>query len=238
MNGTLDTIIMDGRETINEAVDIRSLGVVGNIVFNRKVDAQEVEISGKAQFGSVITCDKLTVTGECSAKIDVITQQIKVKHGRFAFYGKVYTDSLLSSGEVISYDVIRSHRINLTKEAKMVASGTVKAGIVKVFGKIVSTTYLKSTELRIVSNQMSEIRSIITDILLTKKTEDSNERRKSYVLTSDFVDCIEADLSCCQIGQLYCDSAIIRSGCVIDELVYMKEVEIEPGAVVERLVKA
>lgn len=238
MNSNLDTIIMDGRETINEAVNIGCLGVVGNIVFNRKVDAQEVEISGKAQFGSVITCDKLTITGECNAKIDVITELIKIRHGKVGFYGKVYTDSLLSSGEITSYDVIRSQRINITKEAKMVASGTIKADVVKIFGKILSTTYLKSTELRIISNQLSEIRSIITDILVTKKAEEDNDKKRSFVLMSDFIDCIEADLSYCQIGQLYCDSAIIRSGCIIDELIYRKEVEIEPGAVVERLVKA
>lgn len=241
MTGKFDGIVLDGRETINEAVDIGNLNVTGQILFTRNVDANVVEITGQAQFGSWLTCDKLTITGECRAKSDVMTQHIKIRGGTIWFYDKVYTESILSSGEITAYDVIRSGRINLNKDAMLDTTAKIKSDVLKVFGKIRSTSSVKSTEVHIVSGKPSEIRNIVTDILVVRRPENEElqfEGKKKYTLTSDFIDCIEADLSACYIGQLYCDSAIIRSGCVIDELLYNKEVEIEPGAVVERLVKA
>ena len=241
MTGKFDGIVLDGRETINEAVDIGNLNVTGQILFTRMVNANAVEIAGQAQFGSLLTCDKLTVSGECRAKGDVMTQHIKIRGGTIWFYDKVYSETILSAGEITAYDVIHSGRINLNKEAMLDTTATIKSDVLKVFGKIRSTSSVKSTEIHIVSDKASEVRNVITDILVVRRPKSEERRfegRKTYALTSDFIDCIEADLSACYIGQLYCDSAIIRSGCVIDELLYNKEVEIEPGAVVERLVKA
>lgn len=238
MKSGFDDIVLDGRETITEPVDVRNLGIVGQLSFSRKVEADTVWIRGKAQFSSVITCDWLTVEGQCTAQIEVITEQIKNKHGVIWFYGRVYSNSIISSGEIKSYDVIHSGRINIAKGALVEASGRIKADTVKIFGRLLSTTTVNATEIRINSEKTSEIRSIISDILIVKRKRPEGEKKKEFTLVSDFIDCIEADIECCRIGQLCCDSAIVRSGCFIDELVYSKEVEIEPGAVVERLVKA
>lgn len=240
MTGKFDGIVLDGRETINEAVDIGNLNIAGRILFTRNVDANIVEITGGAQFGSLLTCDRLTVAGECRAKGDVMTQHIKIRDGRIHFYDKVYTETIMSTGDIKAFDVIRADRINLSNDSVLETTATIKSYMIKVFGQIKSTSFVKSTELRIKSDKLSEIRNVITDILVVKRGADPEveHTKKVFVLTSDFIDCIEADISCCRIGQLYCDSAIIRSGCVIDELLYNKEVEIEPGAVVERLVKA
>ena len=82
---------------------------------------------------------------------------------------------------------------------------------------------------------MSRIQEIRTDKFSVKTDPSCEKPDDEYLLSCDFVDCFEADLEYCNIDKLYCDSAIIRKGCTIHEILYRDSIEIEPGAHVERL---
>ena len=89
------------------------------------------------------------------------------------------------------------------------------------------------------SDRASRIQEIRCDKFLAKYNSLSGRPipEGSFLLISDFVDCFTADLEYCNIERLYCDSAVIRKGCTIHEILYRDSIEIEQGARVERLSK-
>lgn len=234
MRNEFDGVVIEKQQVICEAVNCHNLNIKGTGEFRAEVEADSIDVSGDACFESYVTCDRITVRNRCVCKGSLLTASLRIV-GVMAVYGGLNSESIIVNGALKFRGSIRTaaflvRRGSLAKgSAKLKASNCVINGVLNNSGQVVAST------VKIQSNRMSRIMEIRTDQFQVKLSSSNDKPEEEFLLACDFVDCFDADLEYCNIDKLYCDSAIIRKGCVIQEVLYRDSIEIEPGAHVERL---
>jgi len=234
MNHEFDGVVIEKQQILCDAINCHNLNVKGVGEFRSEVEADLVDISGEACFKSYITCDKIAVSNRCVCKNSLITTSLRIT-GVMAVYGKLNSEKIIVNGALKFRDNVRTssflvRRGSLAKgSARLKTSSCIINGVLNNSGSVVANNF------KISSNKMSRIQEIRTDKFTVQLNSESKEPYDGYLLVADFVDCFEADLEYCNIDSLYCDSAIIRKGCTIHEVLYRDSIEIEQGAQVERL---
>ena len=234
MRNEFDGVVIEKQQVLCDAVNCHNLSIKGIGEFRSEVEADFVDISGEACFESYITCDKMTVRNRCVCKSSLLTTSLRII-GVMAVYGKLNSENVIVHGALKFRGNLRAYSFlvrqgSLAKgSAKLKTSNCVINGVLNNSGEVIAN------EFKICSNKMSRIQEIRTDKFSVKLNPDCEKPDDEFLLSCDFVDCFEAELEYCNIDKLYCDSAIIRKGCTIHEILYRDSIEIEPGAHVERL---
>ncbi len=236
MRSEFDGIVIENRQTLRDGVYGHNLSVRGTAEFISEVDTDFIEISGEACFDSYVTCDKLTVRGKCMCKNYLLTTSIRVVGG-LATYGKINTETIIVGGSLKFRGNLKAAVLSVRKGGIAKGSGNVKASRCDIDGAIYNSGVISTDCFNISSNDISKVQEIITDVLRVEASVGRGEKPSETILMCDFVECFEADIDKCNIDKLYCDKAIIRKGCVINEILYRDSIEIEQGARVERLSK-
>lgn len=234
MRNEFDGVVIEKQQVICEAVNCHNLNIKGTGEFRAEVEADFIDVSGDACFESYVTCDRITVRNRCVCKGSLLTASLRIV-GVMAVYGGLNSESIIVNGALKFRGAIRTAAFLVRKgslakgSAKLKASNCVVNGVLNNSGQVVAST------VKIQSNRMSRIMEIRTDQFQVRLSSSNDKPEEQFLLACDFVDCFDADLEYCNIDKLYCDSAIIRKGCVIQEVLYRDSIEIEPGAHVERL---
>lgn len=238
MRNDFDGVVIEDRQVVEDAVICHNLSVEGTAEFMSEVEADYVDISGEACFDVYISCDKLTVRNRCVCKSSLLTTSVRI-FGAMAIYGKLHSETLIVGGALKFRDSIRAASLFVRSGSLVKGSAKLRASKCTVNGTLNNSGVVVSDTLSIVSDRPSKIQEIRCDRLCVSYNSLSGKplREDSFVLTSDFVDCFTAELESCNIERLYCDSAIIKKGCTIHEILYRDSIEIEQGARVERLSK-
>lgn len=236
MRTEFDGIVIEDQQTVREAVYCQNLNVKGFANFTMWVEADYVEIGGEACFDSYITCDKITVRNRCVCKNTLLTTSLRVM-GDMAVYGKIDAEVIIVGGRLKFRNTLRTSVLSVGTNAIVKGSGKLKASRCSVNGMLLNSGVINTYDFSINSSDTSRIQEIRTDRFKVRESYDKNKEEQEYLLICDFVDCFTADIEKCKIDQLYCDRAVIRKGCVINEVLYRDNIEIEPGAHVERLSK-
>lgn len=236
MKKEFDGIIIENKQHIREGIYCQNLSITGEAKFVSEVEADVVEITGDACFDSYITCDKLNVRGRCMCKDSLITTSLRV-FGALAIYGKLNSETVIVGGGLKFRDSFRTAGLLVKRDAVVKGSGRLKASKCSIEGYMLNTGTVISDSFSIRSNLTSRIQEIRTDLFLVRCDKIKNEDEQNTILVCDYVDCFEADIENCKIDTFYCDTAVIRKGCVINEVFYRDSIEIEQGARVERLSK-
>lgn len=236
MKTEFDGIVIEDQQIIQEAVYCHNLNVKGFASFKLWVEADFVEIGGEACFDSYITCDKITIRDRCVCKNTLLTTSLRVM-GDMAVYGKIDAEVIIVGGRLKFRNTLKTAVLSISTDAIVKGSGKLKASRCAINGALLNSGVVSTYDFSINSSETSHIQEIRTDKFKVKEYIDKNEESNEFLLVSDFVDCFTADIEKCKIDKLYCDSAIIRKGCMINEVLYRDSIEIEQGAHVERLSK-
>lgn len=234
MNSEFDGIVIENQQVLCDPINCHNLSVKGVGEFRAEVEADFVDISGEACFELYITCDKITVRNRCVCKNSLVTTSLRIA-GIMAVYGKLNAENIIVSGALKFRGNVRTSSFlvrhgSLAKgSARLKTSNCIINGVLNNSGEVVTNSF------KIHSNKMSRIQEIRTDKITVQLNSENAEPDDRYLLVADFVDCFDADLEYCNIDSLYCDSAVIRKGCTIHEVLYRDSIEIEQGAHVERL---
>ena len=236
MRKEFDGVVIENQQVVCDAVNCHNLSIKGIAEFRSEIEADLVDVSGEACFESYVTCDKFTVKNRCVCKNSLLTISIRVL-GALAVYGKINSETIIVNGALKFRDTLRTAALLIREGSLVKGSAKLRAPQCTVNGVLNNSGVVISENLKISSNKMSRIQEIRTDKLNVKLNENAKEGKfeTEYLLACDFVDCFEADIEYCNIDRLYCDSAIIRKGCTIHEVLYRDSIEIEQGAHVERL---
>ena len=238
MRNDFDGVVIEDRQVVEDAVFCHNLSVEGTAEFMSEVEADYVDISGEACFDVYVSCDKLTVRNRCVCKSSLLTTSVRV-FGAMAIYGKLHSETVIVGGALKFRDSFRPAALTIRSGSLVKGSAKLRASRCTVNGVLNNSGVLISDNLLISSDRASRIQEIRCDKFLAKYNSLSGRPipEGSFLLISDFVDCFTADLEYCNIERLYCDSAVIRKGCTIHEILYRDSIEIEQGARVERLSK-
>lgn len=234
MKNEFDGVVIEKQQVICEAINCHNLNIKGIGEFRAEVDADFVDISGEACFESYITCDKITVRNKCVCKNSLLTTSLRIL-GVMAVYGRLNSENIIVNGALKFRGNVKTSAFLVRHDSLAKGSAKLKASNCVINGVLNNSGEVTANDFRLCSNKMSRIQEIRTDKFTVKLNSDSETPDDEFLLACDFVDCFEADLEYCNIDSLYCDSAIIRKGCSIHEILYRDSIEIEPGAHVERL---
>lgn len=236
MRKEFDGVVIEKQQVICEAMNCHNLNVKGIAEFRSEVEADFVDITGEACFDSYITCDKFTVKSRCVCKSSLLTTSIRII-GALAVYGKINSETIIVKGALKFRDALKTTAFLIQEGSLAKGSAKIRASQCTVNGVLNNSGVVVAEKFKILSNKMSRIQEIRTDKFNVNLSENAIEGKPEdeYLLACDFVDCFNADIEYCKIDRLYCDSAIIRKGCTIHEVLYRDSIEIEQGAYVERL---
>lgn len=156
---------------------------------------------------------------------------------QWRIYGKLPSETVIVGGALKFRSTFRTAALSVRSGSLVKGSALLRTSRCTIHGVVNNSGVLTSENLLISSDRTSRIQEIRADKLLVKYNTASGKPIPdgSFLLVSDFVDCFSADLEYCNIERLYCDSAVIRRGCTIHEILYRDSIEIEQGARVERL---
>ena len=239
-------IVVDGAEEyIEEALHLHDLRVTGRAIFLEVVDAEYAEISGACEFQDFATCDTLQVLGSCECREGLLTEGIGIS-GSLSVCGRLWANSVTVEGSLTADRYCKMIRLKVKSDGFAVFRGKVRLDKAVIHGILNTTASLHCIEAKIRSERCSYIRTLFADELLVERTDPAVRtstfrgpaQKEHAVLLCDLADCGDVDLTDCRITQLFCEHRIIRKGCRIRELVYRSSIEIEPGAVVEKLSRA
>lgn len=254
MRKEFDGIVIQDRQAVDDAVSCHNLRVAGIAEFMSDVEADFVDIPGEACFDVGLSCDKFTVRGRCVCKRGLLAASMRV-FGGMAIYGRTHVETVIVGGALKFRSAFRAASLMIRQGALMKGSAKLRASKCVINGTLNNSGILSADTVNITSDRHSHIQEIRCEDLSVKSSVAASHRDNSinlseieqadisadtsgrFLLTSDFIDCYTADLESCNIEILYCDSAVIRKGCVIHEILYRDSIEIEQGAHVERLSK-
>ncbi len=256
MRNEFDGIVIQDDQSVDEPVSCHNLRVTGTAGFMSAVDADFADISGEVCFDADVTCDKLTVRGRCVCKCALLSSSVRV-FGGMAVYGRFYAETVVINGAFKFRSAFRAASLSVKSDGYVKGSAKLRVSRCIINGAVVNSGVLSADTVSIMSGRPSRIQEIRCESIRAEAQEGFSSDAPSYdndmydtggsdsftgvsdkyLLTSDFVDCYTADIESCRIGTLFCDSAVIRKGCVIHEILYRDSIEIEQGARVERLSK-
>lgn len=244
MRNEFDGVVIEDQQVVEEGVYCQNLTVNGIAEFMAEVEADFIDINGEACFDTYVTCDKFTVKQRCICKEGIFTSSMRIL-GAMAVYGRINSETVFVRGALKFRDTLRTATLSVRMESLVKGSGKLRAARCMINGVLNNSGVVQAEDFIISGNKTSRVHEIRCDILRVKynqmyneyKENNKKESGETFLLVSEFVDCFEADIEYCNIEKLYCDSAIIRKGCMIQEVLYRDSIEIEQGARVERLSK-
>lgn len=252
MRNEFDGIVIQDQQVLENTVSCSNLRVAGVAEFLSDVEADFVDISGEACFDVGLSCDKFTIRGRCVCKCGLLASSVRV-FGGMAIYGRLHAETVIVGGSLKFRSAFHTSSLLVRPGAYMKGSAKLRASKCVINGSLNNAGVLSADTVNITSDRQSIIQEIRCENLTVKAASPSASRNgtsgisddlsdiqdtaEKFLLRSDFVDCYTADIELCNIEKLYCDSAIIRKGCVIHEILYRDNIEIEQGAHVERLSK-
>lgn len=236
MRKEFDGVVIEKQQVICDAVSCHNLNIKGVGEFRSEVEADFIDVAGEACFESYVTCDKFTVKNRCVCKSSLLTISIRII-GALAVYGKINSETIIVNGALKFRDTLNTTAMLIREGSLAKGSAKLRTSQCTVNGVLNNSGVVVTENFKISSNQMSRIQEIRTDRFVVQLNEKAKNDKleDEYLLACDFVDCFDADIEYCNIDRLYCDSAIIRKGCTIHEILYRDNIEIEQGAHVERL---
>lgn len=234
MRNEFDGLVIEKQQVISEPVNCHNLSIKGIAEFQSEVEADFVDITGEACFESYITCDKITIRNRCVCKKSLLTGSVRVI-GVMAVYGRLNSETVIVNGAMKFRDSFKTSALLIRAGSLIKGSAKLRTSHCTVNGVLNNTGVVVAEEFKIIGSKMSRIQEIRTDKFQVKLSTENDKPDDDYLLACDFVDCFNADIEYCNIDKLFCDSAIIRKGCTIHEVLYRDNIEIEQGAHVERL---
>lgn len=240
MTESFNGIVIEDCQSFPDPVHLDNLQILGSASFGDTVEAERIEIAGEARFGSFATCDRLDVSGEALFLKRLLTETLRVS-GSARFLGRVWSEVAVFEGRGTLNAPFSLARLVLKPNAEVQSSSKLKVDRMTVNGKISVSAKVSCTDAEVISCARSEIFEIFADRLTVRykaRADRPEIASGEFLLTASFADTGSAELEYAQIGQLFCDSAVIGRGCRIGELIYRDKVEITDGAAVERLSKA
>ena len=135
---------------------------------------------------------------------------------------------------------LHATRLVIRSRGRLEAAGNIKAERIVIGGVAFSGATFRGDNIEITSCEQSEIARIVaSDIKVTYKPRGDvpGIKEGEYLLSAYSIEVQTAELEYVAADSLECDSAVIGPGCRIGELTYRDGLELDPGAVVERLNK-
>ncbi len=240
MNDSFNGIVIEDQHHVDQPLELQNLRVTGNCYFTETVDVDRMEIDGVSKFRSFVTCDRLWVSGEVQMMQMLLTETLRVT-GSLTVMGNCWADVAVFEGEGEFNSKFSAGRLLVKPSAAVNTAGRLKAERLTVQGMVRGTGKLSCREAEIMSCFPSFIHELVGDSVKVAYAVPSGQLEMNctdYILTCSFMDVGKAVLEHTYVEQLFCDTAIIGAGCCIRELIYRDGVEIDSGAVVERLSKA
>ncbi|MBR0158172.1 MAG: hypothetical protein IJM24_03700 [Clostridia bacterium] len=232
-------IVIEDDQTVEQRIDVRNLQVYGRGVFREDVDADEIEVFGSARFRSFVSCDQLSVPGETVMLDSLLAESVRVD-GVLNVSGKFRTEVAVVEGMMNTQGRLHATRLVVRSRGRLEAAGNIKAERIIIDGVAFSGATFRGDNIEITSCEQSEIaRVVASDIKVTYKPRGDVPGIKAgeYLLSAYSIETQTAEIEYVAADSLDCDSAVIGPGCRIGELTYRDGLEIDPGAVVERLNK-
>ncbi len=232
-------IVIEDDQTVDQQVDVKNLQVYGNAVFREDVEADEIEIFGSARFRNFVSCDRLSVYGESVMLGGLLSETLRAD-GTLNISGKSRSEIAVVEGTLCIQEKLTSSRVIVRTRGRIEASRGIRSGHVTVSGTLISGGSVRCDEFEIVTCERSEIARIYASDAQVKykpRGDVPGIEAGQYLLSSYYIEAQTAELEYTAVDVLECDSAVIGPGCRVGELSYRDEVEIAPGAAVERLYK-
>lgn len=240
MADSFNGIVIEDNQTVEECVRLQNLQVTGNAMFLNTVEADRIEVPGSARFQTFVTCDRLDVSGSAVLMGRLLTETLRAT-GPLTAIKRIWTEVAVFENHVILQGPLNASRVVIRTDATVNATAKMKIDRVTVNGQLTSGSTLRSLEAEFISCAYSDINEILTDRIAVRykaRADVPGISPGDYLLVVSFLDAGNASLEYTYAEQMYCDSAVIGNGCRIRQLTYRDQVEIAPGAVVERVLKA
>lgn len=240
MQSSFNGLVIEDRHTATQPLHLQNLQVTGECYFMETVEADRIEITGAADFREFATCDRLWVSGEARFMQTLLAETIQVS-GVLSVLGRCWADVAVFEGKGNMQGAFSTGRLLVKSAGTLEATQKVKGDRVTIQGQLLASEQVNCRELEVLSCFPSRIHEVNSDSVRVRYVTPIGQLEMPCtvpVLTASFMDVTEADLEYTHAEELFCDSAVIGRGCHIRELIYRKGVEIDSGAVVERLLKA
>ncbi len=240
MNNSFNGLVIEDQHTATQPLRLQNLQVTGDCYFMETVEADRIEITGTANFREFTTCDRLWISGEACFMQNLLAETIQVP-GNLTVLGRCWADVAVFESKGNVQGIFSTGRLLVKGSGTLEATQKVKGDRVTVQGQLLANEQVNCKELEVLSCFPSRIHEVNSDSVLVRYITPAGQLEMTCatpLLTVSFMDVTEADLEYTRVEELFCDSAVIGKGCHIRELIYRKGVEIDSGAVVERLLKA
>ncbi len=240
MNNSFNGLVIEDDRTIDQAMSLQNLQIAGNCYFMDTVEADRLQIEGEGKFSSFVTCDRLWVSGNAYMMQTLLTETIQ-NTGNLTVLGRCISDVAVFEGRGIFHGPFSTGRLLVKSPSTVEYTGRVKADRITVAGQMLGTAKVRCREVEFISCFSSDVHEISADFLRVAYQVPQGQLAldcAAPILTVAFMDVSTAVLEYTHVQQLFCDKAVIGKGCRIKELIYRDGIEIESGAVVERLSKA
>ncbi|MBR5280944.1 MAG: hypothetical protein IKU26_08270 [Clostridia bacterium] len=240
MNHNFNGLVIEDRHTATQPLHLQNLQVTGDCYFMETVEADRIDITGTAQFREFATCDRLWISGEACFKQNLLAETIQVP-GDLTVLGRCWSDVAVFEHKGNIQGAFSAGRLLVKGSGTLEATQKLKGDRVTIQGQLLANEQVNCQELEILSCFPSRIHELNSDRVTVRYVTPPGQLEMtctSPLLTVTFMDVSEANLTYTHVEELFCDSAVIGKGCYIRELIYRKGIEIDSGAVVERLLKA
>ncbi len=240
MNNSFNGLVIEDDRTFDQAMSLQNLQIAGNCYFMDIVEADRLQIEGEGRFSSFVTCDRLWVSGRAYMMQTLLTETIQ-NTGNLTVLGRCISDVAVFEGNGEFQGSFSTGRLLIKTSGTAVYSGKVKADRMTVAGQMLGTAKIRCREAEFISCYTSEVHEISADFLRVAYQVPQGQLAldcAAPILSVTFMDVSTAVLEYTHVQQLFCDKAVIGKGCRIKEVIYRDGIEIEDGAIVERLSKA
>lgn len=240
MADSFNGIVIEEEQTVDQALELQNLQVTGNCYFMDTVEADRIEIDGVAKFRSFVTCDRLWVPGEAQMMQRLLTETMQVSGG-ISVLGRCWADVAVFEGQGLFHGVFSTGRLLIKTPGTLEVTERLKADRVTVNGQLRSSARLSCREAEFISCTCSSVHQLTADsvkVACKVRPDQLEMGEEEYILLTSFMDAGTVSLEHAYVEQLFCDVAVIGKGCRIRELIYRDGVEIDSGAIVERVSKA
>ena len=240
MKSSFNGLVIEDRHTATQPLHLQNLQVTGECYFMETVEADRIEITGSANFREFATCDRLWISGEARFMQNLLAETIQVP-GNLTVLGRCWSDVAVFEKQGNIQGTFSAGRLLVKGSGTLEATQKVKGDRVTIHGQLLANEQVNCQELEVLSCFPSRIHEVNSDSVKVRYVTPPGQLEMPCtqdLLTVTFMDVTEADLEYTRVEELFCDSAVIGRGCYIRELIYRKGVEIDSGAVVERLLKA
>ena len=227
--------IRDWVQTYEEDLVTQDLCVNGTALLWEDLEADSVDILGKADVRGLVTCDRLSVDGRLECGYALIIGMGEVS-GRLKVAGKINAEALRAYGRVSCRSSARIYDLDVTGEFS--CTGKLRTESITVMGSLWVNGSVRTRKLSIDSAAASYADEILADSLIVNRSVlDKKEGDvPDYLLRVTEADCDKANLHFTKIRTLRCKKATIGPGCVIGEIYCKNEVTVSPQATVGRVV--